>query len=78
MVDAVREIVKAEVFENKKFELLAKKITDAKQPQQTTFAAKTCPPGHRKPQKASFSSPAINGAYEPKVVRVHYIARWQA
>ncbi|MDB5284612.1 MAG: PpiC-type peptidyl-prolyl cis-trans isomerase, partial [Bacteroidota bacterium] len=66
-LDAVREVVKAEVVKTKKYELLAKKITDSKAASADDLAAKT---GKQvtEAQRASFGNPNVNGSYEPKVV----------
>ena len=66
-LDAVRDGVKAEVIKNKKFELLAKKITDAKAASIDDLATKLGKTA-TEAQRASFGSPNVNGSYEPKVV----------
>ena len=66
-VDAVREQVRPEVMREKKFELLSKKISDAKANSIEELASKL----GKAPMDAthvSFASPALNNAFEPKVV----------
>ncbi len=66
-VDEVREPVKAAVIKEKKFELLAKKINDAKASSIDDLATKL----GKSPadaERVTFASPGINGMYEPKVV----------
>ncbi|MFN8287463.1 MAG: SurA N-terminal domain-containing protein [Chitinophagales bacterium] len=66
-VDAVRDAVKPEVLLEKKYEMLAKKITDAKGSSADDLGAKVGKPAMMA-QQASFANPAVNGAYEPTVV----------
>ncbi|HLP50556.1 MAG TPA: SurA N-terminal domain-containing protein [Chitinophagales bacterium] len=66
-VDAVRDQVKPEVIREKKYELLAKKINDAKASSIDDLAAKVGKPA-LDATHVSFASPAINNAYEPNVV----------
>lgn len=66
-VDAVREPVKMEVIREKKYELLAKKITDAKATSIDDLAAKLGKPATDAP-RLSFSSASFNNGYEPAVV----------
>lgn len=66
-IDAVREIVKAQVVKEKKAELLTKKLADAKGNTLEEIAAKlnaivlTA-------QDATFANPGMGGSYEPKAV----------
>jgi peptidyl-prolyl cis-trans isomerase D len=66
-VDAVREPVKMEVIREKKYELLAKKITDAKATSIDDLAAKLGKPA-TDASRLSFSSASIPNGYEPAVV----------
>ena len=66
-VDAVRDQVKAEVVKEKKFEILSKKVADAKAANIDDLAAKLSKPA-AEADKVSFGRPALNGAFEPKVV----------
>lgn len=66
-VDAVRDMVKPEVVREKKFEILAKKATDAKANSIDELASKLGKPVGDATH-VSFASPALNNAYEPKVV----------
>ncbi len=66
-VDAVRDMIKAEVLNEKKFDVLSKKVADAKAANIDELASKlgkVALPA----EKASFARPSLNGAYEPKVV----------
>src|SRR6185436_18480470 len=66
-VSAVKEQVRPDVVREKKFEILAKKITDAKAGSIDELASKL----GKQPMDAthlSFASPGLNNAYEPKVV----------
>ena len=65
-VDVVREQVKPEVVREKKFEILAKKLTDAKANSIDELASKL---GKQAMDALhiSFASPALNNAFEPKV-----------
>lgn len=65
-VDAVREVVKNEIVRRKKYEILAKKVTNAASAGMDDLAAKL----GKTPAEAtrvSFSNPSVNGMYEPKV-----------
>lgn len=66
-VDAVREIVKAQVIKEKKGEMLSKKLADAKGANLQEVAGKV---GGivMSAQDATFANPAMGGSYEPKVV----------
>jgi len=66
-VDAVREQVKPEVLREKKFELLSKKVTDAKANNVDELASKLGKPAIDATH-ISFASPALGVGYEPKVV----------
>ncbi len=66
-VDAVREQVKPEVVREKKFEMLSKKITDAKANSVDELASKLGKPVGDGTH-VSFASPGLNNAFEPKVV----------
>lgn len=66
-VDAVRDIVKAEVIKEKKFDILAKKVADAKVASVDELAAKFGKTA-AEADKVSFARPVVNGANEPKVV----------
>lgn len=72
-VDAVRDAVKPEVLAEKKFEMLSKKITDAKASSIDDLAAKVGKPSMMA-QQASFGNPAVNGAYEPSVVAMALVS----
>ena len=66
-LDAVREGLKREVTRDKKFELLSKKVADAKAANIDDLATKLGKAALGA-DKVSFGRPAINGAFEPKVV----------
>ena len=66
-VDAVRDMIKADVVKDKKFELLSKKVADAKAANIDDLAAKLNKAATLA-EKSSFGRPAVNGAFEPKVV----------
>ncbi len=66
-VDAVRDQVKPEVLREKKFELLSKKLTDAKANSIDELASKLSKPVGDA-ARISFASPGMNNAFEPKVV----------
>jgi peptidyl-prolyl cis-trans isomerase D len=66
-VDAVRETVKALVVKEKKFEELSKKITAAGGSNIDDLAAKLSTAVQAATQ-VTIANPALNGAYEPKVV----------
>ena len=66
-VDAVRDVIKADVVKDKKFELLSKKIADAKAANIDDLATKLSKAATLA-EKSSFGRPAVNGAFEPKVV----------
>jgi peptidyl-prolyl cis-trans isomerase D len=66
-VDAVRDAVKPEVIREKKFELLAKKLVDAKGSSAEELASKLGKPVMNA-SHVSFASPALSNGYEPKVV----------
>ncbi len=66
-VDAVRDMVKGDVVRQKKFDLLAKKINDAKASSLEDLASKT---GKQVEEAAhvSFAQPSLTNAFEPTVV----------
>ena len=66
-LDAVRETIKPEVIKTKKFEILAKKVADAKAANIDDLAGKL---GKvvGEADKSSFGRPNVNSAYEPTVV----------
>ncbi len=66
-LDAVRDAIKPEVVKNKKFEILSKKVADAKAANIDELASKLSKVAMQA-DKSSFGRPAVNGAYEPKVV----------
>jgi parvulin-like peptidyl-prolyl isomerase len=67
-IDALRDIVKPEVIRDKKFEILSKKVTDAKAANIDDLAAKLAK-SVAEADKVSFARPALaEGAFEPKVV----------
>jgi len=66
-IDALRDALKAEVVKNKKFELLSKKVADANANNIDALATKLNKMVATA-EKASFGRPAVNGAFEPKVV----------
>ena len=66
-VDAVRDMIKADVVKDKKFELLSKKVADAKAANIDDLATKLNKAATLA-EKSSFGRPAVNGAFEPKVV----------
>jgi peptidyl-prolyl cis-trans isomerase D len=66
-VDAVRDLVKAQVVKEKKVELLSKKINDLKAGSVDDLAGKTGKLVMEAP-RASFGNPSMNGMAEPKVV----------
>ncbi|HRG90331.1 MAG TPA: peptidylprolyl isomerase, partial [Chitinophagales bacterium] len=66
-VDAVREPVKMEVIREKKYELLAKKITDAKATSIDDLAAKLGKPATDAP-RLNFYNASLNNGYEPAVI----------
>ena len=66
-LDAVRDAIKPEVVKNKKFEILSKKVADAKAGNIDELASKLAKVAGQV-DKSSFGRPAVNGAYEPKVV----------
>lgn len=66
-VDALRDALKAEVVKQKKFEILSKKVADAKAANIDDLAAKLNKMA-AEADKTSFGRPAVNGAFEPKVV----------
>jgi peptidyl-prolyl cis-trans isomerase D len=65
-VDAVRDAIKAEVVKDKKFELLSKKISDAKAGNIDELASKLGKTAEQA-EHISFSNANLNGAFEPKV-----------
>lgn len=65
-LDAVRDVVKAEVTKAKKFDLLAKKVNDAKASNVDDLAAKLGRTASEA-QHVTFVNPSVNGSYEPKV-----------
>lgn len=65
-LDAVRDMVKAQVVKEKKFEELSKKITAANASNIDDLAAKLGTTVLAANQ-ATIANPALNGAYEPKV-----------
>lgn len=66
-VEDVKDAIKPFVVQQKKVELLSKKVTDAKASSVDDLAAKLGKPAMQASQ-VSFANPSINGAYEPKVV----------
>jgi peptidyl-prolyl cis-trans isomerase D len=66
-VDAVREPVKAEVIRDKKYEILAKKITDAKASSVDELAGKLGKPAVDA-MHLSFMSSSLNNGFEPAVI----------
>ncbi|MBL0310462.1 MAG: SurA N-terminal domain-containing protein [Bacteroidetes bacterium] len=68
-LEVVRDQVKAEVIKQKKFELLSKKVTDAKAANIDDLAAKLGKAA-TDASHVSFSNPSINGMFEPKVTGV--------
>ena len=66
-LDALRDVVKAEVVKEKKFDILSKKIADAKAANIDELAGKLGKSA-TEADKVSFARPAVNGAFEPKVV----------
>lgn len=65
-MDAVRDQLKAEVLKQKKYELLAKKIEDAKAANVDDLAVKLGKPAMT--AQGNFANPGVNNAYEPAVV----------
>jgi peptidyl-prolyl cis-trans isomerase D len=65
-LDALRDAVKPEVIKDKKFEILSKKIADAKASNIDDLASKLAKSA-TEADKVSFGRPAVNGAFEPKV-----------
>lgn len=66
-IDSKREQLKAMVTREKKAAILAKKISDAGAANIDALAAKLSKPALQA-DKATFTNPSLNGAYEPKVV----------
>lgn len=68
-VDDVKDAIKPFVTQQKKVELLSKKVADAKASSIDDLAAKLGKPAMAATQ-VTFANPNLNGAYEPKVVAV--------
>jgi peptidyl-prolyl cis-trans isomerase D len=66
-LDAVKDIIRPEVIKDKKFEMLSKKVADAKAANIDDLAGKLGKVA-AEADKTSFGRPAVNGAFEPKVV----------
>lgn len=66
-VDAVRDFVKADVIKDKKFEILSKKIADAKAANIDDLARKLGKTPFEA-DKVTFARPMVSGGFEPKVV----------
>ncbi len=66
-VEDVKDAIKPFVVQQRKFEMLSKKVTDAKASSIDDLAAKLGKAAMQVTQ-VTFANPSVNGAYEPKVV----------